>query len=162
MPPSSLIPYYWSPGWNSVQAMYKYVEEPNGSLKGGDPGVRLFDEKEEQEVSFFDTIPLPFESKADALWIVPVYQIFGSEELSSKGTAIAKRIQELFVWMNQKEAEKIDVHNNEIIQINILQDLLKVKVKIENSIPQGIGGLSFLLPGMPYLNLPAWGKLNKI
>ncbi len=44
-PPSGLIPYYWSSGWNSVQATNKYLDEPDGHVRnGGDPGVRLFDD----------------------------------------------------------------------------------------------------------------------
>jgi NADH-quinone oxidoreductase subunit G len=43
-PPSSLVPFYWFPGWNSVQAMYNYLDEPNGSMKGGDPGIRLIEQ----------------------------------------------------------------------------------------------------------------------
>jgi NADH-quinone oxidoreductase subunit G len=43
-PPSSLVPFYWSPGWNSVQALYTYLDEPNGSMKGGDPGIRLIEQ----------------------------------------------------------------------------------------------------------------------
>ena len=42
-PPSSLVPFYWTPGWNSVQAMYDYLDEPDASLKGGDPGIRLIE-----------------------------------------------------------------------------------------------------------------------
>jgi NADH-quinone oxidoreductase subunit G len=43
-PPSSLVPFYWTPGWNSVQAMYRYLDEPNGSMIGGDPGIRLIEQ----------------------------------------------------------------------------------------------------------------------
>jgi len=43
-PPSSLVPFYWTPGWNSVQALYNYLDEPNGSMKGGDPGIRLIEQ----------------------------------------------------------------------------------------------------------------------
>jgi NADH-quinone oxidoreductase subunit G len=43
-PPSSLVPFYWTPGWNSVQAQYNYLDEPNGSMKGGDPGIRLIEQ----------------------------------------------------------------------------------------------------------------------
>ena len=46
-PPSSLVPFYWTPGWNSVQAMYNYLDEPNGSMKGGDPGIRLIEPAKE-------------------------------------------------------------------------------------------------------------------
>jgi NADH-quinone oxidoreductase subunit G len=43
-PPSSLVPFYWTPGWNSVQALYiNYLDEPDASLKGGDPGIRLIE-----------------------------------------------------------------------------------------------------------------------
>ncbi|MCE5347094.1 MAG: NADH-quinone oxidoreductase subunit NuoG [Bacteroidales bacterium] len=45
VPPSDLVSYYWSPGWNSVQATNKYMDEPYGSAKGGNPGVLLFDHK---------------------------------------------------------------------------------------------------------------------
>jgi NADH-quinone oxidoreductase subunit G len=40
-PPAPLIPRYWSPGWNSVQALNKFQQEVGGLLKGGDPGIRL-------------------------------------------------------------------------------------------------------------------------
>jgi NADH-quinone oxidoreductase subunit G len=43
-PPSSLVPFYWTPGWNSVQALNNYLDEPNGSMKGGDPGIRLIEQ----------------------------------------------------------------------------------------------------------------------
>lgn len=45
--PSWLTPYYWSPGWNSAQAMNKYMDEPDGILKDGDPGVLLFGKRKE-------------------------------------------------------------------------------------------------------------------
>ena len=45
IPPSAMIPFFWSPGWNSVQSVKKYQKEPGGALKGGDPGVQLFKEK---------------------------------------------------------------------------------------------------------------------
>src|SRR3546814_15696758 len=41
IPPSSVIPFFWAPGWNSVQSINKYQIEPGGPLHGGDPGKRL-------------------------------------------------------------------------------------------------------------------------
>lgn len=40
-PPSALIPFYWSPSWNSVQALNKYQKHIGGNLTGGDPGIKL-------------------------------------------------------------------------------------------------------------------------
>jgi NADH-quinone oxidoreductase subunit G len=36
--PSSIIPFFWTPGWNSAQAVNKYQDEVGGHLHGGDPG----------------------------------------------------------------------------------------------------------------------------
>ena len=42
-PPAPLIPRFWAPGWNSVQALNKFQEEVGGPLRGGDPGRRLIE-----------------------------------------------------------------------------------------------------------------------
>jgi NADH-quinone oxidoreductase subunit G len=42
-PPPPLIPRFWAPGWNSDQSMNKFQDEVGGGLRGGDPGVRLFE-----------------------------------------------------------------------------------------------------------------------
>ena len=42
-PPGSLIPFVWSPGWNSIQSTNTYQKEIGGPLRGGDPGVRMFE-----------------------------------------------------------------------------------------------------------------------
>jgi NADH-quinone oxidoreductase subunit G len=42
-PPAPLVPRYWSPGWNSVQALNKFQQEVGGRLKGVDPGKRLIE-----------------------------------------------------------------------------------------------------------------------
>ena len=59
VPPPDLIPYYWSPGWNSVQAMNKYMDEPEGSVIDGNPGVLLFTGKTDLKPDFFKSIPTP-------------------------------------------------------------------------------------------------------
>ena len=41
--PGSVVPYVWTPGWNSNQSVFKFQQEVGGPLRGGDPGVRLFD-----------------------------------------------------------------------------------------------------------------------
>jgi NADH-quinone oxidoreductase subunit G len=145
VPPSSLVPFYWTPGWNSVQAMYNCLDEPNGSLKGGNPGVRLIEPGEGHSISYFKTNLQPFEYKKDEWLIVPVYQIFGSEELSSAGSAVAQRIQD-----------------GELIQLEVQENNLGIKVKIEDSLPQGVAGLPVNLPGMQFIDLPGRGKLIKL
>ena len=95
-PPSSLIPFYWTPGWNSVQALYNYLDEPNGRMKGGDPGIRLIEPGEGNNTSYFKINSKTFKVQKDKWLIIPVYQIFGSEELSASSPSVAQRILEIY------------------------------------------------------------------
>ncbi len=160
-PPSSLVPFYWTPGWNSVHALYNFIDEPNGSMKGGDPGILLIEPAEGNSNTYFGIHPQIIEIQKDEWLIVPVYQIFGSEELSSSGPTLAQRIQEPFVYLNQKDADILHVEYGDSIQLEISKRKLKVKVKIENNLQQGIAGLSINLPGMQYIGLPDRGRLHK-
>ena len=160
-PPSSLIPFYWTPGWNSVQAMYNYLDEPNGSMKGGDPGIRLIEPGEGKNHSFFKINPQTPDHKNDEWLVIPVYQIFGSEELSSASSAIAQRIPEPFLFLNQKDAEIIHIKDGELILLEMPGHNLKIKAKIENNLKQGITGLSVNLPGMQFIDMPCRGKIYK-
>ena len=110
-PPSSLVPFYWSQGWNSVQAMYKYLDEPNGSMKGGDPGIRLIEPAETHSEHYFKIDSRKMGK--DEMHIVPVYRIFGSEELSAAGDAIGQRMEESVLLLNQKDAETLNISNGE-------------------------------------------------
>lgn len=160
-PPSSLVPFYWTPGRNSVNAIYNYLTEPNGSLKGGDPGVRLIEQASKLNTHVLN-IPDPSQEIPKNEWlIIPVYQIFGSEELSSAGSAVTQRIQEPFVYINKEDAEILGAGDNDLIQLEISEINLKIKIKIENSISKGIAGLSVNLPGMQFIDLPARGLFYK-
>ena len=77
-PPSSLVPFYWSPGWNSVQALYKItLDEPDESLKGGDPGIRLFEsERRTARKFYFKQAEESTEKSADEVIIIPVLSDF--------------------------------------------------------------------------------------
>jgi NADH-quinone oxidoreductase subunit G len=42
IPPAELTPFYWAPGWNSVQAENKYMKELDNAVKAKSTGVRIF------------------------------------------------------------------------------------------------------------------------
>jgi len=161
IPPSSLVTNYWVPGWNSNQAMNFYLDGPNGHMKGGDPGIRLFETDVTHHISFFAPVVPPF-TREQGVWLfVPVYQIFGSEELSSRGHAIAERIPKPFVLINASDAERIGIMENEPVNVTISQKTILLTLIIDENIPDGIAGLSTGLPGLSYLNLPEMGRLSK-
>jgi len=161
MPRPSLVPFYWAPGWNSVQAVNKYLVEPNGEMKGGDSGIKLIEPALNKENIYFKPENHTIELKKGEWVIVPVFQIFGSEELSSGAATLAKRIPEPFVYLNPEDSIAFDVKTGDFIQLEIESNHLKIKVKIEESIGKNIAGLSFNLPGMPFIDLPGKGIFYK-
>ncbi len=161
IPPSSLVPFYWYPGWNSVQAFYNYIDMPNGSMKGGDPGIRLIDQQKKGDYIFSEMIPDHSEIQENEWLIVPLYRIFGSEELSSFASSLKQLIEEPAIFLNNNDAKKLNINGGEPVQLEINGKIFVVKLKIENSIKSGIAGFLMNFPGMKFIDLPAIGKLFK-
>ena len=138
-PPSSLVPFYWMPGWNSVQAMYNYLDEPDGSMKGGDPGIRLIEPVEGIKNIYFRQGSQISGVRKNEWLIVPVYQIFGSDELSSVSPSVAEKIQVPFVLMNKQDAEDLGLKEGDFAELEILQIKLRVKVKTRENTISAVG-----------------------
>ena len=163
IPPSSyLIPYYWSPGWNSVQATNRYMDEPDGRLAGGTPGVNLFDNATGKGKRFSHEIPGQFRSNPEKTFLLPVWLIFGSEELSSAAKSLSQLIPETFILINDKEIKKYIDIENKVAKVTVNNTVIEVKVIIDNSVPDGIAGISLLAGStMNRGVLPDWGVIEK-
>jgi NADH-quinone oxidoreductase subunit G len=143
--------------------MNKYMEEPGGHLKnGGDPGVLLFGTGNSRTGDYFKIIGPQIKLKPDELLVIPAWQIFGSEELSSRGEAIMKRAPSPFIIMNEAETGRRGLTKSESFQLMVNNTNINVIIKNDNSVPDGVVCLSFGFPGMPYLGLPCPGKLNNV
>lgn len=158
-PPAGLIPFYWAPGWNSPQAVNKYLDEPNGSIKDGDPGKKVIPLKQISITRYFEGIPGIFKPDGDSLYLVPVPVIFGSEELSARGEAISKLTPAPFLMINENEAARRRVKPDEILQLSVSDKIYEVVLRTDNTLPDGVAGLSTGLPGLGYIDLPASGKV---
>ncbi|MBD3219019.1 MAG: molybdopterin-dependent oxidoreductase, partial [candidate division Zixibacteria bacterium] len=159
--PSSLISFFWAPGWNSVQSVAKYTQEVAGELKGGDPGVRLIEPKADAKAKYFENLPKAFKPRQDEFYFVPLYHIFGSEELSSEAEALSERVPKAYLALSKKSAEKIGVSSRDIVNINLNGRDLSLPVKIVNSLPDNIAGIPIGLSGMNYIDLPSFGIITK-
>lgn len=160
-PPSSLVPFYWIPGWNSVQALYGYTKEPNESLKGGDPGIKLFEGSGDRTDEYFSIMTEESKISQDEIPVVPLYKIFGSDELSSFSKSVAERIQNPFLLMDKNDADNMNVKNGDIVILEISDNKLNVEINTGRGIRKGLAALSVNLPGLPYIGLPAIGKIQK-
>jgi len=162
MPPSSLIPRFWYPAWNSVQAVNKFQKEVGGSLRGGDPGERLIEPAREGEPLYFGKTPGAFEPRENELFIVPLYHIFGSEELSILSPGIAERAPGPYLAMNPEDAERLCGEEGRKVEVAISGVICRLPVVKKASLPRGTAGFPVGLPGLEKITLPGWGRIRRI
>jgi NADH-quinone oxidoreductase subunit G len=166
IPPATLTPFFWAPGWNSVQSVNKYQVEVGGPLKGGHIGKRLFPETPAGKKSFLNHIPPAFKASAGEWLIVPLPHIFGSEELSIYTHGIAERSPKPYLAISRHDAESLAIREHGFLQLQINPDKLPAKlyelpVLIKDELPDGIAGIPYQIPGLYGIAWPARGILTK-
>jgi len=144
-PPTALVTRYWAPGWNSVQALNRFQEEIGGPLRGGSEGVGLLP-SDTTDHTYFETIPPAFVAEEGVWQVLPIYHIFGSEELSAQAPAIAARAPQPYLALHPDDALKLGVAEGETaytepLETAVLQQTLSLPVKLLPSLPLGTVGL---------------------
>ena len=160
--PSSLIPRFWAPGWNSVQAVNKFQGEVGGPLHGGDPGRRLIEPAQVQKVSYFRDVPAAFKPRKGEWQIVALYHVLGSEELSILTSGIARLAPQPYLALNPADANGLRVKEGEEIQLVFDGVARRLPVRSMPMLPRGVAGLPAGLPGLAGISLPAWSELVPI
>jgi NADH-quinone oxidoreductase subunit G len=159
-PPSALIPRYWSPGWNSVQAINHYQREVGGPLRDGDPGRRVI-EPGRGTLPYFDRIPPPFEPQPDEWLCVGLHHIFGSEELSALAPAIAERMPPACVALGTDDLRRAGLRDGDEVTVTVDGGSHRLIAREVPSMPPGVAGVPVGLPSAPWLGLPARGRIVK-
>ncbi len=154
-PPAALIPRFWAPGWNSIQAVNKFQEEVAGPLRGGDPGRRLIEPAQTAKIIYFDHIPAAFEPREGEWLIIPIHHIFGSEELSILTPGIAERAPQPYLVLNPDDDVTPPMREGEVIELGINGRVYRLPVKFMPTLPVGIAGVPVGLPGSPEMVRPA-------
>lgn len=160
-PPSSIIPFFWSPGWNSAQSINKYQIEVGGPLHDGDPGKRLI-EPPTAEGAYFETIPAQWHSKKNTWRLVPRHHIFGSEETSALSPAIRERSPEPYLGMNPEDAAAMNIGEGDKVQATLPGGPAQLPVQFLPSLPAGLACLPWGLAGTPFWEGTPEIKINKL
>jgi NADH-quinone oxidoreductase subunit G len=152
--PGSLIPFFWSPGWNSVQSTQHYMKEVGAELRGGDPGLRLFEPNGNTDTTYHADIPAPFEKTADSLLAVPLHRIFGSEELSNESAPVQTRIPQAFAAMNEKTLSDTGCTPDQSATVTFNGQDVTLMVRRDDRVPDGVVGIVAGYTDLPPLALP--------
>jgi len=155
IPPAGLMSRYWAPGWNSVQALNKFQEEVGGLLMGNSLGRRLIEASEDGETSYFREIPAAYVLRDNEFLVVPLYHIFGSEELSRLSPPISERSPAPYVMVGKG----MKVNEGQEIQVDLNGYSLRLPARVSEALPDGVAGLPVSLLTIPAA-LPMWCRLK--
>jgi NADH-quinone oxidoreductase subunit G len=135
-PPAALIPRYWYPGWNSVQALNRFEIEAPGLQRREIPGKRLLDPGPgSQRVSPAEPEP-PLEP--DEIWLVPRAAIFGSEELSRVAPGIASLTPPAAVRLHPDEAARRSLAEGDPVKLQVAGEEWVLAARLDAGVAAGV------------------------
>ena len=160
--PGALIPYAWSPGWNSPQAWNKFQTEVGGELQDGDPGIRLIEPNPNRAAAgYHEAIPAAFVAHAEEWQALPIAHIFGSEELSARAAPLATLIPAAYVALHPADADVLGAEESSTLQVSLQGETINLPLQRRADLPRGTVGLAVGLPGSPWFTAGASVKLDR-
>ncbi len=162
MPPPAVTPRFWAPGWNSVQSLNKFQAEVGGPLRGGNPGIRLMQPQADgRKLSYFDHIPAAFHAQDGKVLVVPLYHVFGSDEMSMLTPGIAGRAPAAYIALSNHDMAALNVREGDMAVVHTDSDSYRLPVRGGHDLPPHVAGLPQGIPACPPLSLPAWLEVRK-
>ncbi len=161
-PPAPLTPFFWSPGWNSVQAVNKYQIEIGGDLRREIPQLCIFINKETGipggEYYKMDLSEDKRQSnKPKGEWkVLPLYHIFGSDELSVVEGGIKELVPQPYIAINPELAKKMGWDESTLIRPVGDGNSKGIQLRFLDGIPDDCVGIPVGLEQMPFVELEAW------
>jgi NADH-quinone oxidoreductase subunit G len=152
-PPPPVLPFFWNPGWNSIQSVNKFQSEIGDSLRGGDNGVRLIEPQQRAPQPFPDGRPR-FEPRPGEWLVIPMPHVFGSEELSRLAPGIAQLSPEPYIALNRSAASEFGD------RAEFMGQAFPVKVMPE--LPDGVAGVPSGIGPFAGLDLPLRAPIGKL
>ncbi|HTX36006.1 MAG TPA: NADH-quinone oxidoreductase subunit NuoG [Bryobacteraceae bacterium] len=151
-PPPPLIPFFWTPGWNSYQAVNKFQEEIAGPLRGGPAGVRLVEPGRGN--GSLGEVPAGFAPRAGEWLLVGRHHIFGSEELSRQAPGVAELAPQAYVALNPEDAAAF---GGEVTVAG-----RRVPVRHDAGLPRGVAAIPVGIAGFEGIELPQWSRISPV
>ncbi len=146
-PVPALLSRVWAPGWNSPQAINKFQQEIGGALRGGDPGVRLLVPSAKPDLPYF-SVP---EAADGAPRVLPLYHLFGSEELSAAAPVMRERIPAPYLALHPATALELGLAQAERVDLRYAGGGVRLPLALRADLPRRCVGLPLGLPGVPVL-----------
>lgn len=146
----------WAPGWNSNQSIFKFQEHTGAALRGASHGERLLDAG--QGTEYFAAQVGSTKPASGEFAVVPLFHLFGSEELTARSTAIGERATSAYVALHPADAERLGLATHDGVE---LEGQGALPFIVRDSIREGTVGVSVGLAGLNIRNLGSAVRLGK-
>ena len=160
IPPESAIPFFWAPGWNSIQSVNKYQEEVGGLLRKGNPGVKLFRMKADSAPIHFTDRPEAFKSRAQKWLLLPQYDVFGSGELSIYTKGIEQLSPNSYVFLSADDMSQLGIKDNDTVRIDIKERKYSFHVRLNKELCNGVALVSAGLKSVEAMDWGSWATIT--
>lgn len=157
--PASLLPFAWAPGWNSPQSWNKFQDEVGGHSRDGDAGVRLFEPAADASADYYGPAPSAFAARVDQYRVLPLYHLFGSEELSARAAPVQSQISTAYAALSASAAQQLNVDAGDTVTVTLGTESVQLPVRIDAALPLGTIGLPSGL--VPTLIADSWAHVAK-
>ena len=153
-----MIPFASAAGWNSPQAWNKYQDKVGGSLRNGDPGVRLFDRLERlatrQYVAPEATSATTTDMQQGQAKLVPVYNLYASSMMASRSPVVAEQLPVAAWRVGIDDAKAWGLAAGDYLAIEIDKQQITLPVELVGYLAEGcigypVGQVSIIHPSMP-------------
>lgn len=149
--PGALLPFSWAPGWNSnQQSITRFQDEVAGHLKGGDPGIYLVREADQNRNGYN-----PANHVDNPAWqAVSLHHIFGSEQISALAPAVAERVPAPYCLVHPEDAEQLELAEGSTLTLTLSGMARTLPVQLRTDLARGSIGVPVNLEGLEGIRLP--------
>mgnify|MGYP001210674613 CR=1 FL=1 len=158
-PPASAIPFFWSPGWNSIQSVNKYQREIGGRLEDENNGVLLFSHNTGKAHSLFKDVPESFQPRAGKWLLLPKHHVYGSEELSRQSPELQELTPVAHLAISKRDAAKMNIANNDTVRLTTDDGEAALPVVIDETLCDGVA-LVFRNERTPEFDWGCWAGIE--
>lgn len=158
-PPAPLTPYFWAPGWNSVQAVNKYQSAVGGELRTGEAGTRLIEPASGAQPAPSPEVPGPFNRQPGRFLALPTYRVFGSDETSVRAPELATLVSKPTVGLRESDARSLGVKADEVVRVQGEGWTVALPVEVRDELAAGTVVVVAGYPETAALRFPAWVRL---
>lgn len=165
-PSAPLTPFFWSPGWNSVQAVNKFQIEIGGDLRREIPQLCILRNSKSENLNggYYKMDSGDSTHHGDVQegrWkVLPLYHIFGSDELSVVEGGIAELVPAPYIAVNPQSAKKMGWDESTILKPSGDEHTQGIPLRVLKGIPDDCVGIPVGLEQMSFVKLEAWQSLS--